>query len=130
MDRSEEARQAAIDKEQVKKDAAAQKRRDKAAALDSEEEFGDPPEELGKQNGNTESGSSTPITQDQPVPTPPPEGGGITQDQPAPTPPPEGGGGQAIMTEDFETANGTDDGDINSKLASVKLTFALQLILW
>ena len=109
MDRSEEARQAAIDKEQVKRDAAAQKRRDKAAALDSEEEFGDPPEEPGKQNGNTEpeSGSSTPITQDQPVPTPPPEGGG----------------GQANMTEDFETANGTDDGDINTKLASVKLTF-------
>ena len=27
------------------------------------------------------------------------------------------------MTEDFETANGTDDGDINTKLAAVKLTF-------
>ena len=121
MDRSEEARQAAIDKEQVKKDAAAQKRRDKAAALDSEEEFVDPPEELVTQNGDTESGSSTPIT--QPVPTPPPEGGGSTQNQPTSAPPPEGGRGQAIMTEDFETANGTDDGDINSKLASVKLTF-------
>ena len=121
MDRSEEARQAAIDKEQVKKDAAAQKRRDKAAALDSEEEFVDPPEELVTQNGDTESGSSTPST--QPVPTPPPEGGGSTQNQPTSAPPPEGGRGQAIMTDDFETANGTDDGDINSKLASVKLTF-------
>ena len=27
------------------------------------------------------------------------------------------------MTDDFETANGTDDGDINTKLAAVKLTF-------
>ena len=53
VDRSEEARQAAIDREQVKKDAAAQKRRDKAAALDSEEEFVEPPEEPVTQNGDT-----------------------------------------------------------------------------
>ena len=107
MDRSEEARQAAIDREQVKKDAAAQKRRDKAAALDSEEEFVEPPEEPVTQNGNTQSGTSTPVSQLQSITAPPPEGG------PA----------QAIMTDDFETANGKDDSDINTKLASVKLTF-------